>query len=178
MNDIAKQDASLDDVERTMGDREIAAGSVHRGPPPTVRRYDAPVQDVGDATAPERIDCFFLPASGELRVDGIWCWSATPAGEILAREAPSQLRLQWTPPNDRDIATGWRSDWSRTGQRHLARARARLRRGGIAKRSGHGLLRRGHEMGGPLRLLGDYLPDRPTPEWFTFDEAEEIQLVD
>ncbi|MBA2567448.1 MAG: hypothetical protein H0V08_06625 [Thermoleophilaceae bacterium] len=34
----------------------------------------------------------------------------------------------------------------------------------------------------PLHFLGEYLrgalPDRPTPEWFTFDEAEEKRLAE
>lgn len=182
MNDIAKQDASLDKVERSMGDREIAEGSARTAV--LRRRYDAPIQDVWDAiTTPERVDRFFLPVSGDLRVGSTYSLQGQASGEILACEAPSLLRLQWTPPDDRGysdqvevrlVTDGPDATWLELEHASVADV--------FRNDPETGCYGVGTGWEGPLHFLGEYLrgalPDRPASEWFTFDEAEEMRLAD
>jgi uncharacterized protein YndB with AHSA1/START domain len=60
------------------------------------KRYDAQPADVWDAlTAPERIQRWFLPVSGEFKVGGRYQLAGNAGGEILACEPPTRLKLTW-----------------------------------------------------------------------------------
>ena len=60
------------------------------------RTYDAPIEDVWDAcTNPERIDRWFLPVSGDLRVGGSYQLEGNAGGEIVTCEPPRLLRITW-----------------------------------------------------------------------------------
>ena len=78
MSDILSE---LKAVHREVGLRTIAAGEGH-----TVvlrRSYDADIDDVWDAiTSAERINRWFLPISGDLRVGGTYRLDGNASGEI------------------------------------------------------------------------------------------------
>ncbi len=182
MNEIADQETSLTAVQRTMGTREIAAGSARTAV--LRRRYDAPIEEVWDAiTTPDRVDRFFLPLSGDLRVGGSFELQGNAGGEILACEVPHLLRLQWTPLDERGYSDqvevrltpdGPDATWLELEHASIADV---FRNDPDTGRYGVGT---GWE--GPLHYLGEYLrgvlPDRPSTEWYTFDEAEELRLAD
>jgi uncharacterized protein YndB with AHSA1/START domain len=64
------------------------------------RSYDAPVEDVWDAvTDPDRMKCWFLPVSGDLRVGGNFQLEGNAGGQILACEPPRLLRVTFGDPN-------------------------------------------------------------------------------
>jgi uncharacterized protein YndB with AHSA1/START domain len=92
-------------VQRRVGTRRIPAGE---GRTVLLRRsYDAPVEDVWDAiTNPERINRWFLPVTGDLRVGGRYQLTGNAGGEILRCEAPRLLRVTWVfgeDPGEADI---------------------------------------------------------------------------
>jgi uncharacterized protein YndB with AHSA1/START domain len=181
VNEIAAQDTSLTTVQRSMGNREIAAGSARTAV--LRRRYDAPIDDVWNAiTTPDRVDRFFLPLSGELRAGGSFALQGQASGEILACDAPHLLRLQWTPPVDRGYsdqvevrltADGPDATWLELEHASVADV--------FRNDPDTGCYGVGTGWEGPLHYLGEYLrgvlPDRPSTEWYTFDEAEELRLA-
>lgn len=69
------------------------------GPTKTItitRTYDAAVEDVWAAcTTPERINRWFLPVTGDLRVGGRYQLEGNAGGEILHCEPPRLLRITW-----------------------------------------------------------------------------------
>ncbi|BCB91647.1 SRPBCC family protein [Phytohabitans suffuscus] len=79
--------------------REVGKGPLPAGEGDTVvlrRRYDAEVEDVWDAiTTPERLSRWFLPVTGDLRVDGTYQLEGNAAGEILQCQPPRMLRVSW-----------------------------------------------------------------------------------
>ncbi|PBC52583.1 ATPase [Rhodococcus sp. ACS1] len=181
MNEIAGQDTSLTTVQRRMGNRDIAEGAARTAV--LRRRYDAPIDDVWNAiTAPDRVDRFFLPLSGDLRAGGSFALQGQASGEILACDAPHLLRLQWTPPGDpgysdqvevRLTADGPDATWLELEHASVADV--------FRNDPDTGCYGVGTGWEGPLHYLGEYLrgvlPDRPSTEWYTFDEAEELRLA-
>lgn len=180
MNDIAGQEASLTTVERSMGNREIPAGSARTAV--LKRRYDAPIKEVWDAiTTPDRVNRFFLPLTGDLRLGGSFELQGNAGGEILACEAPHLLRLEWAPLDERGYSDQVEVRLTAEGP---AATWLELEHASIAD-----VFRNDPETGcygvgtgweGPLHYLGEFLrgvlPDRPSTEWYTFDEAEELRL--
>jgi len=60
------------------------------------RTYDAGIADVWDAmTNAERIPRWFLPVSGELRLDGRYQLQGNAGGEITRCEPPRHLAVTW-----------------------------------------------------------------------------------
>ena len=60
------------------------------------RRYDSPIEDVWDAcTVPDRLNRWFLPVTGDLRVGGAFALQGNAGGEILACEPPRLLTVSW-----------------------------------------------------------------------------------
>lgn len=60
------------------------------------RTYPADVAEVWDAlTTAERINRWFLPISGELKVGGHYQFEGNAGGEVLACEPPHLLRVSW-----------------------------------------------------------------------------------
>jgi uncharacterized protein YndB with AHSA1/START domain len=91
MTDIASE---IEAINRAIGSRRIPAGSgrsvVLR------RRYDAPVEDVWDAcTDPDRLERWFLPVSGDLRLGGHFQIEGNAGGEVLRCEPPRRLAVSW-----------------------------------------------------------------------------------
>lgn len=180
MTDIAPQDASIPLVERSVTNREIADGSAH-----VVvlrRRLDAPIQDVWAAvTTPDRIDRFFLPVSGDFREGGHYAFAGQASGTILACDAPNLLRLEWMPPDRAEAdqvevrlaADGDDATWLELEHASIADVFHTDLSGDTFSPA------IGWE--GPLHFLGEYLrgvlPDRPSMEWYVFDEAEEVRLA-
>jgi uncharacterized protein YndB with AHSA1/START domain len=81
-------------TEREVGRRRIAAGEARTAV--IRRRYDAPIEDVWDAcTDPERINRWFLPVSGDLRLGGTFSLDGNASGEIVRCEPPRLLGLTW-----------------------------------------------------------------------------------
>jgi uncharacterized protein YndB with AHSA1/START domain len=82
------------DIYREVGRRRIAAGSAR-----SVlirRRYDAPIQDVWNAwTDPNRLNRWFLPVTGDLRVGGTFNLEGNASGEIVRCEPPRLLQVTW-----------------------------------------------------------------------------------
>jgi len=91
MTDILNE---LDAVQRETGHRRLDTGEDR-----TVvlrRRYDAPIEDVWDAvTNPDRINRWFLPISGDLRLGGTYQLEGNAGGEILRCEPPRLLKVTW-----------------------------------------------------------------------------------
>jgi uncharacterized protein YndB with AHSA1/START domain len=91
MPDVTATDGPLREVR---GERETVRGPAYG----TVcrRRFDAPMEDVWDAiTNAERINRWFLPVSGELRLGGRYQLEGNASGEILRCEPPTMLRVSW-----------------------------------------------------------------------------------
>ncbi|NUT34509.1 MAG: SRPBCC family protein [Hamadaea sp.] len=60
------------------------------------RTYDAEITDVWDAlTDPKRIQRWFLPLSGDLRLGGRFQFEGNAGGEVLACDPPRRLRISW-----------------------------------------------------------------------------------
>lgn len=181
MNTIAGQDTSLTTVHRAMGNRDIPAGPARTAV--LRRRYEAPIENVWNAiTTPDRVNRFFLPLSGDLRVGGSYELQGNAGGEILTCDAPHLLRLQWTPLDDRGYsdqvevrltADGPDATWLELEHASIADV--------FRNDPDTGCYGVGTGWEGPLHYLGEYLrgvlPDRPSAEWYTFDEAEELRLA-
>jgi len=180
MTDIAPQDASIPLVERS-----VTAGKIADGPAHAVmlrRRLDAPIQDVWAAvTTPDRIDRFFLPVNGDFREGGHYAFEGQASGKILACDAPNLLRLEWIPPDRTEAdqvevrltADGDDATWLELEHASIADVfHTDLSGDKFSPAIG---------WEGPLHFLGEYLrgvlPDRPSMEWYVFDEAEEVRLA-
>lgn len=178
-NGIASQDSSLTVVQRSMTDRQIAAGSARAAV--LKRRYDAPIEKVWDAiTTPDRVDRFFLPLSVDSEA-GTYAFQGQASGKILVCDTPNLLRVDWTPP-DRDTTDqvevrltpdGPNATWLELEHASVADV---FHTDLTADKFSPAL---GWEA--PLHFLGEYLrgvlPDRPSMEWYVFDEAEEMRLA-
>ncbi|MFC8045783.1 SRPBCC domain-containing protein [Nocardia sp. NPDC057353] len=181
MTEIAPQATSLTAVQRSMGNRDIPAGPARTAV--LRRRYEAPVAEVWQAiTTPNRVDRFFLPLSGDLRVGGTWELQGNAGGTILACEAPHLLRLEWTPVYGRDSsdhvevrleADGPDATWLEV--EHASTADV------FHNDPDTGCFGVGIGWEGPLHYLGEFLrgalPDYPGTEWYTFDHVEEVRLA-
>jgi uncharacterized protein YndB with AHSA1/START domain len=79
--------------------RETGTGKTPVGEGRTVslrRTYPAGIEDVWDAlTTADRVNRWFLPISGELRLGGRYQFEGNAGGEILECEAPRLLRVSW-----------------------------------------------------------------------------------
>jgi len=63
------------------------------------RSYPAAIEDVWEAmTDPERIERWFMPVSGELRVGGTFQLEGNAGGDILECEPPHRLKLTFGGP--------------------------------------------------------------------------------
>jgi uncharacterized protein YndB with AHSA1/START domain len=91
MIDIVRQ---IEAVHREVGEGRIPAGE---GRAVRLRRVlDAPIEDVWDAlTSPERINRWFLPISGDIRLGGRYQFEGNAGGEIVACERPNRLKVTW-----------------------------------------------------------------------------------
>lgn len=91
MSDIVDQ---INQAHRQVGSRDVSGEEAR-----TVllrRAYDADIADVWDAcTSAERIQRWFLPVTGELRLGGHYQLEGNAGGEILQCEAPRLLRVSW-----------------------------------------------------------------------------------
>lgn len=89
--DMTADDAGFD---RAVGSSRIAAGEARVAV--IRRRYDAEIEDVWDAcTQPDRINRWFLPVSGDLRVGGRFSIEGNASGEIVRCEPPRLLAVTW-----------------------------------------------------------------------------------
>ena len=81
-------------VHRETGRRPLPGGEAR-----TVRlqrHYDADIEDVWDAlTTAERINRWFLPVSGDLRLGGHYQFEGNAGGEVLQCEPPRLLKVSW-----------------------------------------------------------------------------------
>jgi uncharacterized protein YndB with AHSA1/START domain len=85
---------SLTELHREVGRRRIAAGEARTAV--LRRRYDAPIEDVwGACTEPDRINRWFLPVTGDLRIGGSFSLEGNASGEILRCEPPHLLAVTW-----------------------------------------------------------------------------------
>lgn len=180
MTDIAVQDASIPLVERSVTNRQISDGPAHAVV--LRRRFDAPIQQVWAAiTTPDRIDRFFLPVSGDFREGGSYAFQGQASGRILACDAPRLFRLEWMPPDGtvadqveiRLTTDGEAATWLELEHASIADVfHTDLSSDKFSPAIG---------WEGPLHFLGEYLrgvvPDRPSMEWYVFDEAEEVRLA-
>lgn len=180
MTDIASQDTSLTAVERRMTDTVIEQGAARAAV--LRRRYDAAIDDVWNAiTTAERIDRFFLPLSGDLRQGGNYAFEGQASGKILVCEPPTLLRVEWVPPSREStdqVEVRLTADGSDATWLELEHASTEdiFHTDPSAEKYSPAI---GWE--GPLHYLGEYLrgvlPDRPSTEWYEFDEAEEMRLA-
>lgn len=86
--------AELAAVQRETGSRPLPNGEakVVR----LRRAYDAKIDDVWDAlTSAERLNRWFLPVSGDLRLGGQYQFEGNAGGEVLECEPPARLRVTW-----------------------------------------------------------------------------------
>jgi uncharacterized protein YndB with AHSA1/START domain len=102
MTDIVGE---LNAIHRETGHRGIPAGE---GRTVVLRRtYDASIEDVWDAiTHPDRINRWFLPVAGDLRLGGRYQLKGNAGGEILRCEPPRLLKVTWVygdNPTDVDV---------------------------------------------------------------------------
>jgi uncharacterized protein YndB with AHSA1/START domain len=85
--------------ELTAVTRETGPAKTPVGEGQTVRlrrTYPASIEEVWDAlTTAERINRWFLPISGDLRLGGRYQFEGNAGGEILACEPPRLLRVSW-----------------------------------------------------------------------------------
>jgi uncharacterized protein YndB with AHSA1/START domain len=81
-------------VQRQVGKRVLAAGEAR-----TVtisQTYDAPLDDVWDAcTNPERIPRWFLPISGDLRLNGRYQFEGNAGGTVERCDPPKSFAATW-----------------------------------------------------------------------------------
>lgn len=103
MRDIINE---LNAVHRETGHRRIPAGE---GRTVVLRRsYDAAVEDVWDAiTNPDRINRWFLPVTGDLRLGGTYQLKDNAGGEIVRCEPPHLLKVTWVygdNPTEADVS--------------------------------------------------------------------------
>lgn len=102
MTDVTSE---LNAIHRETGHRRIPAGE---GRTVVLRRsYDAPIEDVWDAvTNPDRINRWFLPITGDLRLGGSYQLKGNAGGEILRCEPPRMLKVTWVfgdSPSEADV---------------------------------------------------------------------------
>lgn len=90
---------------REVGRRRIGAGDARTA---ILRRtYEATIDDVWDAcTRPERLNRWFLQASGDLRPGGRFELAGNAGGEIVACDPPRELHLTWIY-GDRPVDEVW-----------------------------------------------------------------------
>ncbi|NDL60063.1 SRPBCC family protein [Phytoactinopolyspora mesophila] len=91
MIDVTQQ---INDVRREIGTRVIEAGEAR-----TVtisQTYDAAVDDLWDAcTNPERLPRWFLPVSGDLRLNGTYQLEGNAGGTIEQCDPPHSFAATW-----------------------------------------------------------------------------------
>jgi uncharacterized protein YndB with AHSA1/START domain len=91
MIDVAHE---ITTVDRQVGSRTLEAGEARTL---TISRvYDTAPDDLWDAcTNPERINRWFLPVSGDLRVGGRYAFEGNASGTIERCEPPHSLAATW-----------------------------------------------------------------------------------
>ncbi len=81
-------------IHREIGSKQIAAGQARTARIRT--SYPASIEDVWNAfTVPNRIDRWFMPVSGDLRVGGTFQIEGNAGGTIQRCEPPRLLALTW-----------------------------------------------------------------------------------
>jgi uncharacterized protein YndB with AHSA1/START domain len=81
-------------VQRKVGTRTLQAGEARTIT--ITRTYDAPAEDVWDAcTNPRRIQRWFLPVSGELRLGGRFQLEGNAAGTVERCDPPHGFAATW-----------------------------------------------------------------------------------
>ena len=92
MIDIVRQ---IGATQREVGERPGPGGSPVRFVRMT-RDFDAPIDDVWDAlTSADRINRWFLPVSGDLRLGGRYQFEGNAGGRVLTCERPHLLKVTW-----------------------------------------------------------------------------------
>lgn len=87
MNELDELNMTL----RTVGEHDVRLE----------RTYDTPIEDVWEAiTSPERIQRWFLPVNGDLRVGGKYQIEGNAGGEILRCQPPELLHVTWVYGDD------------------------------------------------------------------------------
>lgn len=87
--------AQIDAVDRTVEVR-TAAGTLEYAQA-LARTYPSPIDDVWDAvTSAERIERWFLPVTGDLRVGGTYQLIGNAGGEIVSCSPPADGRAEYT----------------------------------------------------------------------------------
>jgi uncharacterized protein YndB with AHSA1/START domain len=168
-------------------EREVRACQIAAGPARAAvlrRRYDAPLADVWAAcTEPERLNRWFLQASGDLRAGGTFQLEGNAHGEIVRCEPPRLLRLTWEYGDRLSDEVELRLTADDTGGTLLEFEHATATR--LVEWEGQELdplpdVGTNWELAlthGLPRYLRGELPDAPATEWFQFTPAilEEIE---
>ena len=86
--------AQIDAVDRTV---EVRSGGTLEYAQALARTYPSPIDDVWDAvTSAERIERWFLPVTGDLRVGGSYQLVGNAGGEVRSCEPPADGRAEYT----------------------------------------------------------------------------------
>ncbi|MDX3072769.1 SRPBCC family protein [Streptomyces sp. NPDC088354] len=172
MSDIVDQ---INHVHRQVGSRDVSGEEAR-----TVllrRAYDADIEDVWDAcTTAERIQRWFLPVTGDLRLGGHYQLEGNAGGEILQCEPPRLLRVSWVmgeAPGFSEVAVRLTEQDERTvlELEHVAVVPP-----GMWDQFGPGAVGVGWDLA--LLGFGRYLAgDFPTPEQAAeFAESDEVRV--
>ncbi|WP_046470909.1 SRPBCC family protein [Allosalinactinospora lopnorensis] len=87
-------DQQISTVRRQVGSRVLEAGEARTTT--ITRSYDADVEDVWDAcTNPERLPRWFLPVSGDLRLNGRYQLEGNAGGTIEQCDPPNSFAATW-----------------------------------------------------------------------------------
>lgn len=94
MYDMIDVDEQISTVRRELGSRVLEAGEARVS---TISRaYDAEIEDVWDAcTNPERLPRWFLPVSGDLRLNGHYRLEGNAEGTIQRCDPPNGFAATW-----------------------------------------------------------------------------------
>ena len=169
----------LNETHRAVGRRHIAAGEART----TLmrRRYDAPIEDVWAAcTDPDRLNRWFLPVTGDLRVGGTFSLAGNARGEILRCAPPRLLTVTWVyedrPAGEVELRLSPGAD----GDTVLELEHAFISESVsavILNDPETGMYGIGAGWEAPLDYLGKYLrdelPDAPATEWYEMNPQDE-----
>jgi uncharacterized protein YndB with AHSA1/START domain len=157
-----------DDIYRGIEQGQLAVGEARSA---IIRRhYDAPIDDVWAAcTEPARLNRWFLPVTGDLRVGGTFNLEGNASGEILRCEPPRLLAITWTygdvPTSDVELRLSPDGDGTALELEHAV----------VTDPFGHDPLTAAWGVGlgwelalqfGLVKYLRGELPDAPASEWF------------
>jgi uncharacterized protein YndB with AHSA1/START domain len=179
---IAAGKSPRTEVDREIGSKQIAAGQARTA---LVRAsYPAAIDDVWAAwTTPNRLDRWFLPVSGDLRVGGTFQLEGNAGGEIKRCEPPRLLAVTWVygdrPVDEVELRLSEGEDGTTTLELEHATISTQVEWEGQMVNVIPGV-GSGWEVplayALPAYLRGE-LPDKPASEWFEFTpEIMQISL--